>query len=282
MKKLSYILITLFFVSFVAIGSASAYSVVNAWNMNLSLLNGQLADGSAISGATDATNVDHVTVTGTATVQQQVSGGVALGNPFTESGFLQMTTFHQEGAQAQGNLPLGNALVYLDYNTITGTLNNDGSVTFNPGSGAVGLYASTNGTLDPTTDFQIATYDILAPSGGSALDFFGGTASNSTVDVTLELTSVFDNNFFTDASNNPLVDGTIFRHLGNVDSLLDPNFNPNPDNSGVVNGNGTSIIHVQNSGQYNIAVVPEPNTLMLLGFGLLGIAGIARKRASKR
>jgi hypothetical protein len=281
MKKLN-LFITLFFVLFIAAGSANATSVLNAWNMNLSLLNGQSADGVTISGAADATDIDHIHVAGLATVTQTVVGGVALGNPFTESGFLQMETYRKEGASLSTNLPGGNVAVYLDYSNLAGTLNGDGSITFDPTKGSIGLYATNDGILDPTgNDFQIATYNMLSPSGGSGLDFYGGTAANSTVDVTLQLASIFNADFFTDSNGNPL-DMALNLHLTNVDSLLDPNFDPNPDNSGVINGDGFSIIHVQNAGQYNVSAVPEPNTLMLLGLGLIGIAGIARKKACKK
>ena len=293
-RKLALVLAASALTSALTCGSAGA-APINAWRLNLSLTNGLvLSDGSTVSGATDATNVDHLLISGSSTIAQTVTGGNALGNPFSETGALQFLTNIRESPQGPQSLNFGTAAggtllapapvdAFLQFVGLTGTLNGDGSITFNPGSGTVSLFIENDDDTNPLTGgvLKLATYQILAPSGGSNLNFFGGTAANATVDVTAKITSVLPGleGLFADNLNVPLT--TVALHLVNTDSLLDPNFSPNPDNSGInTAGNGVSIIHVQNAGQYNLAL-PEPGTLLLLGIGLAGLGfGASRQKKS--
>lgn len=262
--------------------ASAAEIILDAWQLNLDTIN----DEGVFTGLSDATNIDHINVVGSeTTVEQTVVGGSALGQPFEESGKLQWTNFSPEGGGAVTNFSLGTAsTLYVAFTGLTGVLNADETITFDAGSGQVILYLDSDNDLDPTTGTvqQIAEFALLDPSGGSDLDFFGGTADNATVDITLDLISVIDDDLFLDEDGNPLDAVSLTLHLVNTDSLLDPNFDPNPDNSGVdADGNGVSLIHVQNNGQWNIAqIVPEPSTIGLLAFGLSALGFFMRRRRS--
>jgi hypothetical protein len=252
--------------------ASAANVLLDAWNFNLSAVNPLFSD---------STNIDHINFVGTSTVNQTVVGGSALTQPFIESGQLQWNTVSHEGGGPTTNIgTTGNNIVYVQFVGLTGTLNSDGTITFDPNVGTVTLWLDPSANFNPNDATALATFDIIAPSGGSNLDFFGGTAANATIDVTLQLTSTIVPNLFTDQFGNNLDALAFVVHLVNSDSLLDPNFNPNPNNSGVDgSGNGTSVIHVQNNGQWNIArPIPEPSTIGLLGAGLIFLGLFMRHR----
>src|SRR5690349_12890808 len=123
---------------------ASAANILESgWNFNLSAVNPLLSN---------ATNIDHINFVGNAKVNQTVVGGSALGQPFNESGQLQWNTVSHEGGGPTTNIgTVGNYVVYLQFTGLTGTLNNDGSVTFNPNVGTIKLW------LDSTADFNPLT-----------------------------------------------------------------------------------------------------------------------------
>lgn len=257
----------------------SALAVIDAWKFNLSVVNG--FGGFTTLG--NSTNIDHINVSGTATINQTVVGGSALGQPFTETGLLQLVNYNTEGGGPVSNFGLeANNVLFATFTGLTGTLNGDATITFNQtNTQPVQLWLSPdNSFVTPVGDLLLANFDVVPPSGGSNLNFFGGAGQNATIDVTLDMVTLNFAGLFTDSTNNA-IDG-LNLHLVNVNSLLDPNFNPNPDNTGVVGGNGTSIIHVQNAGQYNISVIPEPATMFLLGSGLFGLAGMGRRKFFKK
>jgi len=271
-------------------------AIINAWQFNLAAANGTYDNGVALAGLTSTTNIDHIEVSGHSTVLQSlnVANGSPIGQTFTDSGFLQLTGYKPEPGGGIA-LPLGtdgaNNVLYFQFTGLTGVFNTDGTITFAPSVGKVKLFLDGDGNTDPTSSAGLskllATFDMVAPSGGSNLNFFGGANPTGTIDVTLKETSGVAN-LYKDSSGATLP-LTLTLHLVNVNALTDPNFNPNPSFSGpgVCNassggaGCNLATLNVQNAGQYNLATpVPEPGTLSLLGAGLLLLGfGVRRRKA---
>ncbi|MBU1664258.1 MAG: flocculation-associated PEP-CTERM protein PepA [Gammaproteobacteria bacterium] len=287
MKSKVNVLTALLFTLGIAGSQAAGAAVLDAWKFDMSQLNGlALAGGGTVTGATQKQNIDHINVVGYSTVTQTVVGGSALGQPFTDTGWIQFNTVSPEGGGATSNLNYGtdgagNDLVgYLYFSGITGTLLPTGDIKFDAGSGSIAFYLDNDGDLNPSTGsvLKVFEYSLIDPSGGSKLDFYGGTAANSTIDMTAVITYAVKPNILKDSVGNDVT--TLTLNLLNTNSLLDPNYATNPDNSGVISGNGVSVIHVQNNGQYNLTTqpVPEPETLALLGLGFMAMGAMLRRR----
>ena len=257
----------------------AGFSVDDNWNLNLSVANGL----SGFAGLTDSVGIDHLNMVGASTVEQIVLGGVSLGNSFVDEGYFQFTNFSPEGGGLTSLFGLGNAAALVGvFSGLTGTLNLDGTTSFDTGvafTGAIDMLLDMDGVLATTGDqLVLASYGLIAPSGGSDLDFFGGAGATATLDLSLTLLSSISG-LFTD--ENDVEYGATTLHTVNTDALLDQNFG---GGTGIVEfidgaGDGYVEIHTQNNGQYNIATeVPEPGSLALFGLGLMGLASIKRKR----
>lgn len=265
--------------------SQAALLIEDAWNLNLSVVNGAASNGGGpvAAGLTNAVGIGSVALSGQSVVEQTVVGGSALGQSFTNNGILQLTSFTPEIFGPVQSFGLGNfRTIFITFEDLTGALNPDETITFDPFVGTIKLWLS-DGDFDTTSDsIQLVEWDIVAPSGGSDLDFFGGGGANGTVDVTLEQVSIIDQGLFTNSGGDEL--GQFFLSLINVDTLLVSNLpNGNPDNSGVDGaGNGISVITVSNGGQFQLGtpqVVPIPTAVWLFGSALLGLAAVKRKKA---
>ena len=275
--------------------AGGAQASVDNWDFNASLINGN----NGFIGFGDQTGITDINISGQSTVVQTFLNGSADGQPFTDNGQLTWTSYNAApGGSGNGGVPvnllgLGNsAAIYLDFSGLTGIFNDpDGTpgngdefITFDPGAGIIRLVVDADDNTfgnNPGTELVAATFEIKAPSGGSDIDFFGGLAPSATIDVTLEIVSQLNdgiNFLFEDENGNPLQDPFSVA-LANVNAVIDPNTNPNP-NPLVCPPVGLcdSTLVVNNGGQFGFGIVPEPATLGLMGAGFIVLGAVARRR----
>ena len=272
----------------IGIQSASAAGIEDSWNLNLTVANGVMhSGGGSFSGMTDLNFIDNAVLNGESIVTQTISGGVAVGNPFVDNGFLRIIGTNREaGAPLPAFFPtifaLGGAMgpsdLYFTFSGLTGTLNLNETITFDPNIGTIKLWLDSDTDADPTTGdvLELAEFDIVAPSGGSDLNFFGGGGQNATIDVTLMQISGLAG-LFTDMNGVELMPGDIdVLHLGNFNAL-------ETGRTTVVDmfGNGFSDLEVDNAGQYNNRTIPEATSMAAFGFGLVGLMGMVSRRRRK-
>jgi hypothetical protein len=162
-------------------------------------------------------------------------------------------------------------------------------------SHANGFYGANNGTL-------VASWDLL--SGGGTLGDNFTPVDNGTITSNFVGTYFAPGYFFRPGDNADLSLIPVYLTLGiatvNAGIFDDPNtglpISPVPFNAEVAQylGLGGPVavdmdasdffqdFYVANGGQFQMSVVPEPGTLILLGIGLVGLAGIGRKKLSKK
>jgi hypothetical protein len=154
-----------------------------------------------------------------------------------------------------------------------------------PTDGFTGI--NNNNIGDWTDGVKIATWEIIPGGGGS----FNLNTLDGSDDATFKLISVMSGVLFTSDGDDfaDLLAGGVILPFAFTDS----NFDADPDSNGNIDtnypalpypfdpANPFTLFHVEEDGSARVAVVPEPSTMILLGFGFLGLAVCGRRKFSK-
>ncbi|MCP4993414.1 MAG: PEP-CTERM sorting domain-containing protein [Gammaproteobacteria bacterium] len=268
---------------------ASALVAVDGWQLDTT-------NGTNV-GATLTTNIGHMNLSGgIATVEQEVNAGFTpfVGAEFWEYGVVHSITYTEENMVGLGDSGSpevfdngGGGLLRLElrFSGLTGEVTSYNAGTgeieykFDAGVGTIGLYGSQD---DFGTEDLLASFSLLDPSGGDLSNFngIGDQSQGQSTISSLVLDSITD--LFRDSAgvsfDDMIDEADLYALVVTTNKISDPGFAP----MGPCTNDATKMCvvgDVTSDGSFDL-LVPEPSILVLMGMGLLGMGGFARKARS--
>jgi hypothetical protein len=243
-----------------------------------------------------------MTTSGQSTITQTLTGGaddsiLVDGDTFTEFGGLSVLgSGGWPGPTGEESFVLDGYKAYISYTGLSGSIFNYNdlgtpttdasgittdtfSLAFDAGVGDISIYIDTD--FDPTNPgtIKVADLKLLTGLGTSPFPILGFPEGQ--FGLTAEFTSVLDNFWYTQLFGDPASEDFFDIIADPARGVIAASFNLGATlmpNTLTTTAAGDIQFSVKNEGSFVMSVVPEPTTMFLFGFGLLGIAGATRRK----